>query len=424
MAGSTSPFLRIPREIRDKIYQCVLLDPAAPIFEGKNKNTKYRNYLGLMYANKLIHGEVKATLEEIKPLFVISCNVEHLGELMTDHALPYISEHLVGQVKCHSVRLHVKFTMGKENTKVLKGYVLLSDHLKETCLLLRCLSLTIPYAPGHPVSTDGTEFPTIQMSVRLESCRGVPMSESTQIQLLEQMTWLNHIGKVTVSGCINGKGKEQFFHIEQANRHAVKAILPGHDERLPTRTQESNDIGENMLHFLVRMNKFRMSRYADGKDAIKVAAWKNIIATRAYRAKDFQLAFDRYLATMEFIGESMDQNVYMLQVERKIEEKLDICSFRAELGLTQSCIGLGNWEEAADIIKIVIKDLPERQYVSKDMMITRARGLEKRIKKKLGAAYDKAPLRKETTAEGAVADLSLNDRKTDASGKENKAGEK
>jgi hypothetical protein len=169
------------------------------------------------------------------------------------------------------------------------------------------------------------------------------------------------------------------------------------------------------------MNKFRTSRYADGMDAIEVAAWKNTIATQAYRAKDFQLAFDRYFAIMEFIEESEKQNVYMLQVEGEIEEKLDICSFRAELGLTQSCIGLGNWEEAAYHIKPIIKDLPKRQHVSKEM-ITCARSLEKRIKKKLGAAYDKATLKEESTAEGAMTDLSINDGKVNASGKENKGG--
>jgi hypothetical protein len=207
MAEDISPFLRIPREIRDKIYQYVLLDSAAPIFEGKNKDTKYRNYLGLMYANKLIHGEVKATLDENKPLFIISCNVEHLGEVMHDHAIPYISDHHAGQVQCHSIRLHVKFPMGKENSTVLKAYVLHSIYLKDTCLLLRCLSLTIPHAPGQPATTDGTEFPTMQMSIRLESSGGVSMPKSKQVQLLEQMTWLNHIGKIKISGCIDGKGK-------------------------------------------------------------------------------------------------------------------------------------------------------------------------------------------------------------------------
>jgi hypothetical protein len=179
---------------------------------------------------------------------------------------------------------------------------------------------------------------------------------------------------------------------------------------------------EDMLQVLVRMNKFRTSRYTDGMHAIKVAAWKNKIAARAYRAKDFQLAFNRYFATMEFIGESMEQNVYMLQVEGKIKGKLDTHSFRAELGLTQSCIGLGNWEQAAFHIKPIIKDIPERQYVPEEM-ITCARGLEKWIKKKLGAAYDKATLRKETTAEGEMADLSLDDGKANASGKDNTAGE-
>lgn len=208
MAEYISPFLRIPREIRDKIYQCVLLDPAAPIFEGQNKDTKYKNYLGLMYANKSTYEEVKAMLGEIKPLFIISCNVEHLGELMTDHAIPYISDHHASQVKCHSIRLHVKFPMGKENEKVLKAYVLLSVYLKETCMLLRCLSLTMPHAPGQPAVTDGTEFPTMKVSVRLESSGGVLMSKPKQIQLFEQMTWLNQIGKITIIGCDDDQGKE------------------------------------------------------------------------------------------------------------------------------------------------------------------------------------------------------------------------
>jgi hypothetical protein len=147
-------------------------------------------------------------LEEIKPLFIISCNVEHLGKLMTDHAIPYISDHHAGQVKCHSIRLHVKFPMGKENEKVLKAYVLLCVHLKETCLLLRSLSLIMPHAPGQPVMTDGTEFPTMKMSVRLESSGGVPMSKPKQIQLLEEMTWLNQIGKITITGCNDEQGKE------------------------------------------------------------------------------------------------------------------------------------------------------------------------------------------------------------------------
>jgi hypothetical protein len=211
--------------------------------------------------------------------------------------------------------------------------------------------------------------------------------------------------------------------MKQANRRIVKAILPGHDERLPTRNPGSNAMDEDMLQIFTRMNKFRTSRYTDGMHAIKVAAWKNKIATQAYRANDFQLAFDRYFATMEFIGESMEQNVYMLQVEGKIEEKLDIHSFRAELGLTQSCIGLGNWEEAAFHIKPIIKDIPERQYVSEDM-ITCARRLEKRIKKKLGAAYDKATSGNETTAEGAMADLSMKDRTANTSGEKNNAGGK
>jgi hypothetical protein len=205
------PFLCIPREIRDNIYHLVLQDPAAPIFEGKNKTTKYKNYLGLMYANKLIHGEIKATLEEIKPLFILSCNFEHLGEVMHKHAIPYISDHHAGQVKCHSIRLHVKFPMGNKSAKVLKGFVLLSIHLKDTCLLLRGLSLTIPHAPGQPAVTDGTEFPSMQISVRLESSGGVPMPIANQIQLLEQMTWLNNIGKITVSGCNDEEGNEWCF---------------------------------------------------------------------------------------------------------------------------------------------------------------------------------------------------------------------
>jgi len=180
---------------------------------------------------------------------------------------------------------------------------------------------------------------------------------------------------------------------------------------------------EDMLLVFARMNKFRTSRYIDGIHATRVAAWKNKIATRAYRARDFQLAHDRYFDTMGFIGESMEQNVYMLQIEGKIEEKLDTHSFRAELGLTQSCIGLGNWEEAAFHIKTIIKDIPERQYVSEDM-ITCARHLEKRIKKKLGAAFDKATSGSETTAEGTMADLSMKDGTANASGEKNNAGKK
>jgi hypothetical protein len=132
------------------------------------------------------------------------------------------------------------------------------------------------------------------------------------------------------------------------------------------------------------MNKFRMSRYADGMDAIEVAAWENDIAARAFRAKDFRLALLRYMDAMQFIEQSMEQNVYMLQVEGSIQEKLDTHSFRAELGLVQSCIGLNEWREAAFHIKPIIKDLPERQYVSKEL-INHARDLEKRIKEKLGA---------------------------------------
>ena len=165
-----------------------------------------------MHANKLTYEEVKAILEEIKPLFIISCNIDHLGVLMTNHAIPYITNHHAGQVKCHSIRLHVKFPMGKENAKVLKAYVLLSEHLKETCLLLRSLSLTIPHAPGQPAVTDGTEFPTMHMSIRLESTGSVPMPKAEHIQLLEQMAWLNNIGKIAISGCIGEEGKGWCFH--------------------------------------------------------------------------------------------------------------------------------------------------------------------------------------------------------------------
>jgi hypothetical protein len=178
-----------------------------------------------------------------------------------------------------------------------------------------------------------------------------------------------------------------------------------------------------MLQVLARMNKFRMSRYADGMDAIKVAAWENTIASRAYRAKDFWLAFDRYMAAMAFIEQSMEQNVYMLQVEGGIQERLDAQSFRAELGLTQSCIGLGDWEEAAFHIKPIIRGLPERQYVSKEL-IKCAKGLEERIKEKLGAGYEKATMSKETRADEAMADLNINDGKAGASGKKNNAGGK
>jgi hypothetical protein len=210
MAEVTPPFLRMPREIRDKIYYLVLQDPAAPIFEGEDKTTKYNHYIGLMYANKLIHAEVKATLDEIKPLFVLSCNFEHMGEVMHKHAIPYISDHHAGQVKCHSIRLHVKFPMGKRNAKVLKAFILLTGHLKETCILLRGLSLTMPHAPGQPAVTDGTEFPNMRITVRLESSRNIPMPIAKQIQLLGQMTWLNHIGKITVVGCSNEEGNQEW----------------------------------------------------------------------------------------------------------------------------------------------------------------------------------------------------------------------
>jgi hypothetical protein len=97
--------------------------------------------------------------------------------------------------------------MGGEGTKVLKAYVLLSTDLEDTCILLRSLSLQMPHAPGQPVMSNGTEFPTMQMSVRLESSGDVMMPRPKQVSLLEQLTWLNHIGKITIIGSTDEKGK-------------------------------------------------------------------------------------------------------------------------------------------------------------------------------------------------------------------------
>ena len=100
---------------------------------------------------------------------------------------------------------------------------------------------------------------------------------------------------------------------EQANRHAVRAILPGHDERLPPRTQDINQT-------VARMNKFRTSRYADGMDAIEIADWKNNHCYTSISSQRFPARFRSYLATIQFIEESMEQKVYMLQVEGDIQK--------------------------------------------------------------------------------------------------------
>lgn len=394
MACSVPPFFRLPRELRDKIYEPVLLDPAAPVFETNN-DAKYRNYLGLMYVNKLVCEEAKSTLATFKPLIIVSCNIEHFGELLTDHAIPYISNHNAGKVRFHSLRLHVKFPQGDEDLKVLKAYVLLYSDLKKTCMLLRSLSLQIPHCPGQPVATDGSEFPRMQMAVRLEPSGEALLPTPQQVRLLKQMTWLNRIGKISFVGFSDVRGKTQhLLQIQYTNSPTVRTILPGHSERLP---EPTSDILEM---FVLRIKKFTRARYNDGLDAIKIAVWMNAIAARALRTKDFHVAQKRYFASMGFIDECVKQNMNMLSASEdfndNVEEKLDIQYFKAEIGLTQSCIGLADWKEAAVHIKVVMEDLEGRSGISKEMKIV-AGSLEQRIKEKLRAAHDKAKSGEEPT---------------------------
>jgi hypothetical protein len=197
--------------------------------------------------------------------------------------------------------------------------------------------------------------------------------------------------------------------------HTVKAILPGHSERLPERTPDIAGV-------FIRMSKFKKARYNDGLDTLKLAAWMNNIAAQAIRAKDFELALKRYFATIAFISECTEQNAYILTAgwdfDDDVEEKLDFQCFKAEIGLTESSIGLADWGEAARHIKVVMKDLQGRSGISKERKMS-VKGLEQRIKKELGAAYDKAKGGEEPTAESKMAGLNL---KTNANGKDGKAG--
>jgi hypothetical protein len=148
----------------------------------------------------------------------------------------------------------------------------------------------------------------------------------------------------------------------------------------------------------------------------------NTIAARASLVKDFQLAQMRYIAVMSFICECVEQNASMLTAgwyfDDNVEEKLDVQCFHAEIGVTKSCIGLADWNEAAVHIRVVMKDLKERPGISEKMKMG-AKGLEQRIKKKLGTAYDKAKSSEEPTLKGSMAGLSLEDqhkRKDDKAG--------
>lgn len=359
-AQQDNSLLALPSKIRDKILKHVLEDPITPSFESEPSIKQYQHYLAIALVNRQLHIETKKMMTELNNLVVVSSNSQHLLSAFGEHAVPFISDHHIGQLK-NSVRVHVRFPL--ENKAVRSQCVMLTKDLEQLALTLRVLSLVLPHAPGIPANTTGEEYERISLAVRFEYRKeqGYDMTVEDQEKVLKLLAKANRVGKIKILG---------------AKADSVHEVLPGHDEVF-----ESDELDPD-LFLLQKAAWFRKCRSNDGLDYIMCSRWLLNLARRAWNKKNYDLAAERFHRTVDFIGSIFEHNSYVFSpaLEVNVEPKLDTTLFRAGYGMVRALIKMGDWDMAKHHIKIALSDLQERKWLPEDD-IREAKRLRAKINK-------------------------------------------
>jgi hypothetical protein len=207
-----SIFFKLPREIRDKIYGLVLLNPIAPKWKGigHERDVQYMNYLNLLYVSRQIHNEAKLILEELKPFTFVSVNFKDLRFDLLEYGLNYISQPrdraiLRENFELYTLYVEVEVPARAESRERARyndeQYLILTSDLPRLCAAFRAMSLTLPHASTvEDIPRSGT-FPRMSASVILASLQFMPLRPSKKLSYFEDLVRLNPIGEITLEDC-------------------------------------------------------------------------------------------------------------------------------------------------------------------------------------------------------------------------------
>jgi len=340
---STDPptLITLPRELRDRILQDVLLNPVRPDFEAKTQpvETKFKKYFAIGFVNKQLHYEAKEVLISSRELVIISSSWEGFKQGLEDGAIPIVSDHHIRLIGFHAMRVHVQFLTTK--TKVVQSVALLANDLPDVSYVLRGLSLDLPHPDLHDFMHPEQRPQFHQISMRIQF-GGVTVPRNDQIRLLRCLKRANSIGMIKIL---------------KINDPAVTEILPGFDCSLPE-VDDVKKLYEPYTKLIVM----------DGDGYLAISKWQFDLATKAHRAKNYELAELRYGEVIRFLQDCETYNHDVRAPQLKYGAWFDKTLFLAGVSLASCLTHLGKWHDARHNIDHVLNGIPKENRPPNDVV--------------------------------------------------------
>lgn len=288
-----------------------------------------------------------------KNLVVVSTNLNSgLIEALGSSCVPYVSAHKIHKINSHVLRIQVKEPgFYPRNPGPVTSFVILEKDLDDFAKCVRELSLGYEHSRGQPLHHEDPEcpdYPRISLLLSFARPAGQTLSAAKQVSLLENLTWLNNVGNITLSGAASSN---------------VKAILPGHAEvYIPPAGVAIDDDEE----FMVKNSWYQNLRTQDGMDYAIIAKKMLQEAESAKAIGNWQLTDLKYLKAMTFLNDAFRVNTQILHTTAM--DTIDTVLFHIQHGYVQLLIELQDWHRAIPICFDMLGELHERPWILKELV--------------------------------------------------------